>query len=137
MNHIYYKEKLIDRLIGGSWSFRFLGRRVTFYGRNAMHFAVNIRTKRHGWLCFQPPVRCFGVWWPWYIYFSPNATPWASTWAIGPGVDRDEKIRAAIRRYRFGLKYDMEDKSNRRELEHIKELCFYSPSCYAEPDQVQ
>ena len=56
---------------------------VTIFGANAMHWAVNIRT-RGGYLCFNLPIRCFGVWWPLYAYFSPNATPWAATrWLYG------------------------------------------------------
>lgn len=52
---------------------------VTIYGENAMHWAINIRT-RNGWLCFRLPLRCFGKWWPLYCYWSPNATPDAATW---------------------------------------------------------
>lgn len=52
---------------------------VTLYGENAMHWAINIRTKR-GFLCFRLPVRCFGTWWPMYCYLSPDATPRSATW---------------------------------------------------------
>ena len=47
---------------------------IIIYGRNAMHFAVNIET-RWGWICFKPITRCFGVWWPSYFYISKDATP--------------------------------------------------------------
>ena len=47
---------------------------VTIYGENAMHWAVNIKTKR-GYFCFSLPFRCFGVRWPQYCYLSPNGTP--------------------------------------------------------------
>jgi hypothetical protein len=63
-------ERWIDRWFGGHWT---IGP-VTVYGRNAMHFAVNIRS-RWGWICFKPPTRCYGVWWPWYFYISEDATP--------------------------------------------------------------
>lgn len=63
-------DRFIDRWVGGHWTIGPL----TIYGRNAMHFAVNIRT-RWGWVCFKPPTRCFGVWWPWYFYVSDDATP--------------------------------------------------------------
>lgn len=43
----------------------------------------------------------------WYIYLSPNATPWACTWFIGS--DKNEKIRARIRRLNFGLAYNPSD----------------------------
>jgi hypothetical protein len=52
---------------------------VTIYGENAMHWAVNIRFKGKGYLCFRLPLRCFGSWWPLYCYFSPDATPSSAT----------------------------------------------------------
>lgn len=55
---------------------------ITIYGENAMHWAVNIRTKRWGYICFRLPLRCFGKWWPLYFYISPNGTPWAATFSI-------------------------------------------------------
>jgi hypothetical protein len=63
-------DRMIDRWLGGHLT---IGP-VTVYGRNAMHFAVNIRS-RWGWICFKPPTRCYGVWWPWYFYISEDATP--------------------------------------------------------------
>jgi len=60
----------MNEWVSGHWS---IGP-VVFYGRNAMHFAVNIKT-RWGFVCFKPPTRCFGVWWPAYFYVSPDATP--------------------------------------------------------------
>jgi len=74
------------------------GKRITVYGLNAMHIAVNISPTRWGYVCFHPPVPR----WPWYFYVSPNATPWASTFAIGPGVDKTEKAEAKLRRLEFG-----------------------------------
>lgn len=55
---------------------------VTVYGENAMHWAVNIRTKRLGYICFRLPVRCFGRWWSLYFYTSPNGTPGKATFCI-------------------------------------------------------
>jgi hypothetical protein len=60
---------------------------VVIYGRNAMHWAVNIRTRRWGWICFRLPLRCFGRWWPLYFYVSRNATPWGATFMIGDTGD--------------------------------------------------
>lgn len=59
---------------------------VTIYGENAMHWAINIKTKRWGYVCFRLPVRCFGCWWPLYWYCSPDATPQSATFLMG----RDE-----------------------------------------------
>jgi hypothetical protein len=56
---------------------------VTVYGANAMHWAVNIKTRRWGYVCFRLPVRCFGRWWPLYFYCSPDATPQSATFMVG------------------------------------------------------
>ncbi len=57
---------------------------VTIFGENAMHWAVQISTKRFGYICFRLPFFCFGSWWPLYFYCSPNGTPWAATfWLWG------------------------------------------------------
>lgn len=71
-----------------SWWENFMGGhvrigKITIYGENAMHWAVNVRTKRWGYVCFRLPFRCFGKWWPLYFYCSPNGTPWAATFKIG------------------------------------------------------
>ena len=79
---------------------------VTAYGENAMHWAVNVRTRWWGYVCFRLPVRCFGRWWPLYLYASPNGTPWASTFCVGEG--QDERRRAVLRRATFGHNFDTE-----------------------------
>lgn len=92
-------ERLLNRLFGGHLN---IGP-VTIYGRNAMHWAVNIRTRRWGYICFRLPLRSFGCWWPMYLYFSPNATPWASTLYLG---DKKQGRLARIRREEFGHGFD-------------------------------
>lgn len=77
---------------------------ATFYGHNAMHFAVNIAT-RWGWICFQPPIWQDGHFWPWKFYISPDATPQKSTLAYGPGMSLGEKLTAPIRRKLFGWNF--------------------------------
>ena len=89
-----------------------IGRRVTIYGFNAMHVAVNVRTKRWGYVCFHPTIRCFGKWWPWYFYVSPNGTPWAATYAIGPGFDGEREL-VAIRRHELGHNFDSDAERDR------------------------
>jgi len=93
-------ETLLDRLFGGHIN---IGP-VTVYGRNAMHWAVNISTKRWGYVCFRLPLRCYGRWWPLYFYVSPNAAPWASTFYIGN--DRGERSASVQRRRAFGHRFD-------------------------------
>ena len=58
---------------------------ITIYGWNAMHFAIDIKTKKYGYICFHPTIKMFGKWWHWYLYISPNATPQTATWGIGRG----------------------------------------------------
>ena len=49
---------------------------ITVYALDtAMHGAVNIFVPRVGYVCFKPPTKAFGVWWPWYLYISPDGTP--------------------------------------------------------------
>lgn len=60
---------------------------VTIYGENAMHWAVNIRTRRLGYVCFRLPFRCFGRWWPLYFYCSPDGTPQSATFQTS-GAER-------------------------------------------------
>lgn len=97
-----------ERWFGGHLSFQVFHWRITIYGFNAMHLAVNVWTKRWGYLCFHPSVKIWGRWWPWYFYASPNATPWAATFAIGPGVEDKDKWSATARRLILGHNYDTE-----------------------------
>ena len=101
---IYWSPRFrpIRRKLEGHITVYLFGKRITVFGLNAMHVAVNISPTRWGYVCFHPPVWFFGHHWPWYFYVSPNATPWASTYAIGPGVDRTEKAEAKLRRLEFG-----------------------------------
>lgn len=88
-----------------------IGKRLTIYGDNAMCWAVNIRTKRWGVVCFTlPSIRRWkrnklrpGAW-PFYFYISPNGTPWAATYYLGG--DKKEGIRAQIRKLNFGHNFD-------------------------------
>ncbi len=79
---------------------------VTVHGENAMHWGVTVWTRRWGFVCFRLPVRCFGRWWPLYLYASPNATPWASTFCLGEG--QEERRRAVLRRATFGHNFNVD-----------------------------
>lgn len=72
-----WPERWQDRVFTGHFR---IGR-VTIYGANAMHWAVNIRGRRAYW-CFHPPTRTFGGRWPAYFYISPDATPQSSTFCL-------------------------------------------------------
>ena len=83
---------------GGSFH---IGPRITVYwGNSAMHWTVQFWTKKYGYICKR--FRSKGV--KPYFYVSPNATPWASTYYRGP--DKDERVRAVIRRECFGHNFN-------------------------------
>jgi hypothetical protein len=80
------KERWQDRWFRGHVS---LGP-LTVYGANAMHWALNLRT-RWGFLCFHPTTRTFGGLWRWYLYLSRDGTPCDRAggnlrWGFGPGM---------------------------------------------------
>jgi hypothetical protein len=97
-------DRWLEKHFGGHWS----AGPLTVYGWNAMHVAVNWRTRRWGYVCFHPPLYWCGQWWPWYFYLSPNATPWASTFLAGPAHGAEEKQDARERRRLFGHNFDTE-----------------------------
>lgn len=89
--------------------------RFTMYGANAMHFMMEVRTKRYGVVCF----RLFSFW-PQHkvcLYASPNATPWACTYCIGLGPQ--EKIRAALRHLNFGHNFNSWDDATGKQLRKL------------------
>ena len=109
------KEK-INYLSYRFWS-KFFGGHIsigglTIFGSNAMDWAVNIRTKKYGMVCFTLPsiTRFRGGKLNWYFYCSPNGTPWASTFYIGSS--RTEGVRAKIRYFAFGHNFDAWNKKN-------------------------
>lgn len=91
-----------------------IGKRITIYGRNAMHWGVRIWTKRYGYICFRLPFRCFGKWYPLYLYFSPNATPWAATFMVGRKHAPKDWALARVRRVLLGhnFYYDSQNDEN-------------------------
>jgi hypothetical protein len=102
-----------------------IGKRITIYGRNAMHWGVNIRTKRWGYVCFRLPFRCFGRWWPLYFYCSPNATPWAATFMLGKNHDPADWALSRVRRLRLGHNFyfdsENDENGNYAELRRIND----------------
>ena len=95
-----------------------IGKRITIYGDNAMHYAIHIWTKRFGYVCFHPTVGT----WKWYFYLSPNATPWAATYAKGSGLRECDKNLASVRKTRFGHNFDTE--KNREALNELNNAYF-------------
>ena len=88
---------------------------ITIFGANAMCWAVEIRTKRFGYVCFSlPSIRRKKEKRGSYFYLSPTGTPWASTYYRGS--DKKEKIRAEIRLLNFGHNFNVNDKKTYQAL---------------------
>lgn len=92
---------------GLSWTENFMGGYlrlgpITIWGANAMNWVVNIETNKFGVICFTLPV--FSNLNRMYFYFSPNGTPWASTYYIG--YDKSEKIKAKLRKKYLGHNFN-------------------------------
>lgn len=114
-----------------SWWENFMGGHtnigpVTIFGANAMNWAVNIRTKKWGYICFTLPVlarfrrraNTGKLYFDWYFYLSPNGTPWAATFYIGTisTYKRNAKVRLKI----FGHGFDSNKK--RDELYKLNQM---------------
>ena len=87
-----------------------IGKRITIFGENAMHWQISIQTKRWGSICFTPPFRTFGRRYGCHLYFSPNGTPWAATYYKSLLFENNwqEEIRAKIRKANFGHGFNTE-----------------------------
>jgi hypothetical protein len=92
-----------------------IGRKITVFGANAMHFMVTVRTKRYGVISFRPI--SFWSQHPLCLYASPNGTPWACTYCIGLGPH--EKIRSLIRRLNFGHNFNSWDERTGKLLHKL------------------
>lgn len=78
---------------------------ITIYGANAMCWTVNISTKKWGYICFTlPSIRRKRYKFHSYFMLSPNGTPWACTYHRGG--NKQEAIRAAIRKFNFGHNFN-------------------------------
>jgi hypothetical protein len=109
-----------------SWWENFMGGYIsignlTIFGENAMHWAIEFRTKKYGYIVITLPVRCFGKYWGSHIYFSPNGTPWACTYykSLWKEDNKKEEIRARIRKLNFG--HNFNTNLNRNDLRVINE----------------
>lgn len=107
MSKIWRKiEGQLDKYLGGHIT---IGP-ITIYGLNAMHCAIEIWTKRYGYIVATPPLYWHGRWWPSHIFFSPNATPWAATFMLGKFdySTKAEMVAAKWRQLYLGHNYDMD-----------------------------
>ena len=94
----------LEKNLSGHITVRILGLTITIFGFNAMRGAWEISGVNWGYLVIAPPFYYAGRWNKWKIYYSPNATPWAATFAIGPGLDEKTKLLARVHAYKFGNK---------------------------------
>lgn len=95
----------IDKHLGGHWK---LGP-FCLYGQNAMHWAIEIKLARC-YLCFRLPLRCFGQWWPLYLYISHNATPSSATLLLGKRASSiEDRVATKFRRKLLGVFYNKPD----------------------------
>lgn len=114
-----------------------IGKRLTIYGDNAMHWGVTFYTNKYGFICFRLPFKSCGSWWPLYLYFSPNGTPQASTFMLGRKHDFEEwtlsRIRYTILGHNFSLEeYNQEfGMTNYQILRGINRGCILSKEYYA------
>lgn len=99
-----------------------IGKRITIYGHNAMHWGVTIYTKKYGYICFRLPLPYNGRWRPLYLYFSPNATPWAATFMIGRKHAPEDWAKARLRKYYLGHNFDCGNNLTYKRLKAINDL---------------
>ena len=76
-----------------------------------MCWAVMIRTKKYGCICFTLPFKTFGEYRGCHIYFSPNGTPWACTYYKSLWKENRwlEEIRAKIKFKNFGHNFNTDE----------------------------
>ena len=91
---------------------------LTIYGRNAMHWGCTFYTKKYGYICWRLPLPYHGKWMPLYLYFSPNATPWAATFMLGKKHDKDNWVRSRIRYTCFGHNFDVHGWNEEYQMEN-------------------
>ena len=105
--------------LSGHFSFDLFGHRITFFGFNAMWLTLQFHTRRWGYVCFRLP-----SWHPkmrWKLYCSPNGTPTVATFAIGPGVSKQDKRRAKMRAAVLDHNYRVDD-FEYRDLIEIEDM---------------
>lgn len=85
-----------------------IGKNITIYGENAMHWAVQIYIKKWGYIVFTLPFRTYGKFWGCHLYCSPNGTPWACTYykSLWKEDRWKEELRAKIRKRNFGHNFN-------------------------------
>lgn len=107
----YYIEKILYKNLKGHYT---IGK-ITVYGLNAMHFSINIKSKKYGWICFRPIT--FYKQFPIYFYVSPDGTPSRATYYKQLGNSfrgKELEYKADLRRRRLKHNYKIEDEKDWR-----------------------
>lgn len=107
----YWLESLMYKNLKGHYT---IGK-ITIYGLNAMHFSVNIQSKKYGWICFRPIT--FYKQFPIYFYVSPNGTPSSATYYKQLGNSfrgKELEYKANLRRWKLKHNYKIEDEKDWR-----------------------
>lgn len=121
--------KFLDKVIGSHIN---IGKRLTIFGDNAMHFGVTFWTKKYGYICFRLPIPSGIVdhflygdklrWRPLYLYFSPNATPWAATFMLGKKHSKRDWALSRVRRIRLGHNWKTSNDDLYQEMRRINNV---------------
>ena len=85
---------------------------LTIYSRHtAMKGAINLYTKKYGYICLRLPYysKQHKEKVHFYLYFSPNATPWAATFMIGREYSPEDWALSRIRYNCFGHNFNMDE----------------------------
>jgi hypothetical protein len=107
----YYIERLLYQNIKGHYT---IGK-VVIYGLNAMHFTIQIRSKKYGWICIRPIT--FYKQFPVYIYLSPDGTPSSATYYKQLGGSyrgKELEYKAKLRRWKLRHNYKIDDEKDWR-----------------------
>lgn len=105
---------------------------TVFSKDTAMHGAIELYTKKYGFICLRFPRKGF----PFYLYFSPNGTPWASTFMLGRKAHKDDWVKSRIRYSCFGHNFDVHGWNVEYQMENyhilmaINEMVDYSKWTY-------
>lgn len=113
-------EYFFDKYLSGSISIK----NITIHGHNAMNWAIVIKTKKYGYICFNLPLPVFyinkPIWKPLYLYFSPNGTPWASTFFMGKKHSKYDWALSKVRYVVFGHNFNTD--KNIERLNQINDI---------------
>jgi len=90
-----------------------------------MYFSAHFETKKYGYVSFALPTvkriinKSNKIQDKFFMYVSPNGTPWAATYVVGPKFSTYEKRLAKQRKRFLGHNFNSEDEKNYKRLQQI------------------